>query len=57
MDPVAYVMFVEKNLNTWGNTWIKRTKTNKSYPGPLLDVLDPNKLWIWIQGLKTHTHF
>ena len=46
IDPVAYVIFVEINLKTPGNIWMKSTKTNMSYPGPLLDVLDQNKLRI-----------
>ena len=41
IDPVFYVMFVEINLKTSGNTWTTSTKTNKSYPGPLPDVLGP----------------
>ena len=53
IDPVSYVMFVEINLKTSGNTWTASTKINKSYPGTLPDVLGKNKLWIWIQGIKT----
>ena len=54
IDPVSYVMFVEINLKTSGNTWTTSTKTNKSYPGSLPDVLGQNKWRIWIQGIKTH---
>ena len=43
IDLVSYVMFVEINLKTSGKTWTTSTKSNKSYPGPLPDVLGQTK--------------
>ena len=58
-DPVSYVMFVEINLVTSGNTWTASTITNKSYPGPLPDVLGPTNCRFGFRGthLNLDAHF
>ena len=52
LERISYVMFVETNLKTLGNTWTKSTKTNKSYPGPLPDVLGQKKCGFGFRGFK-----